>query len=241
VASIGLAISFVGLLATAQTTPRSLFSLVRPDATIIVRKHELGADLVQITMLDEKYPLEALKAQCEEMCSYLGQQPRGLYVFAFNLGSTQAQPTSNMYVRATFAVDGLTEPSTGEFKLGPIVKAMVHNPPGHELGGLMIQFEGMNPGDATIRSLGTDRSPVAVEGRYSGPHVGLEYRVAIRTHNPSEVVIPDKLDQGAAQPTVLEVKSQPPFGALAGVLVASLFIGALVYFFVLRKAPGTRR
>lgn len=234
------ALTQLGTLAKAQPSGRSLFSLVRPDATVVVRKHNLGADLVQITMLDPSYPLEGLRAQCESFAKELGQSPRGLYVFKFDLGSTGETNNTNFYVRATFAVDGLTRPEVGEYKLNPIVRAMAAYPPGHPVNGLMIQFENSSPGPDTVKSFGNDMTPVAVEGRYSGPHVGLEYRVAIRTQDPSKIVIPDRTKPEEIPASTIR-EMEPPYGVLAVVLATSLFVGALVYFFVLHRPPNQVR
>ncbi len=215
-------------LGLTQGTATNLFTSVKPEATIRIRKHSMGADLVEITIGDSQYSPEALREQIRRLGTELHSEPRGLALSQVEF--TKNDP-AGAFLRANFAVDGLTDPAQGIYRIGPLARAMAGGPKGHEIHGLAIIFEGLAPTDTTLVEYGIrDGSPVSVLGRYEPGPIGLEYRVALNTQDPTQIVIPDR--KSAAPPVTPASANSPsstPWLLYAAVAFFALTIGALVY------------
>jgi hypothetical protein len=53
-----------------------LFDTVKPDVNIVIKRHPVGADLVDIKVLDPHYSPELLTKQCELLCAAVNQSPQ---------------------------------------------------------------------------------------------------------------------------------------------------------------------
>ncbi len=57
--------------------PASLFDSQVPQITVSVKKHPMGADLVEVTVTAAGYPPELLRSQIKALGKYLQCEPRG--------------------------------------------------------------------------------------------------------------------------------------------------------------------
>ncbi len=227
-ATLALVTLLFALFARAQNeAPKpSLFDTVRPDLTLLVRKHSMGADLVEVTATSAAYKPDELKAQCTRLGEILGTPPRGLRIYAKEV---QKDDPRMVFVSASFAVDGLVRVSDGKVALEAIAQAFG---PSSAVSGLTLILSDIRPGPATARKFAS--SAWSFEARYSSFPAGLEYRVLLSSDEAKDLVLP-----GSPEPTLQKAASggRSPvdgvaFWSLLALIGAS--IGALVYFFALR-------
>ncbi|MFZ4508694.1 MAG: hypothetical protein ACOYON_13445 [Fimbriimonas sp.] len=224
--------------APSQTQPRhqSLFDTVKPDATIVVRKHPMGPDLVEITILAPAYPPEVLKSQANLIGTALGDAPRGLVVFE----NSMAGPTGSMkFLKATFGVQGLIDRTKDSLGLQAIVRALATAPKEFRLKGLSVIYDGEKPTSTTLARY--SEAGVALEGRIIQQPAAIEYRIRVDELDPAKITIPDHYEPNAV------VKPSEPTGkgfdlTMWGLIVgAAVAAGALVYSLVLRPRPASKR
>lgn len=215
--------------ALAQAEGPSLDSLQerRPAMSILVRKHQMGADMVQVTMLKGDYPSELLRQQILLMPSYGTTPPRGLEIFGGSPGKTLRQ--------AMFAVDGLLMPKTGEINFEAIVKPFLGAPEPFAIDTMIVVVEGMPAvPNSTLVEHATDT--VLLKGVPLGSD-SIEYRISVASQDPAKIKIPTKY-QATTQP------GAPGKGGsgnnrqmiLIGIGVAGVIAaGALVYSLTRRR------
>lgn len=229
-------ILFASLGAVAQEP--LLFLKVRTDVAIIVRKHPLGADMVDITMRDPNYPKELLTSQVEEMCRLLGTPARGLAVTVQSV-APGAQFT---FVKANFATNGIIL-ANGDLHIEPILKAFAGAPAPYTIQGISLAFPGFVPSKKTLQRY-DQPGMMEAEGRYTDQPAalkGLEYRVQLLTQDPSKISFPDEYGQSEAAATVPRASENSSRTWLfAIVIVAAIAVGALVYFAMLRAGARAR-
>lgn len=216
-----------------QVQSPSLFNTVRPQVFVVVRKHPTGSEVVQVTMLDAKYPTDLLKQQAGAIAAQLGQPAQGLVVFRDQLSKDDPSLTA---VRAQFGVKGLSEPATGTYRLEPIARAFAGAGDPNTITGIMVQFESMLPGTNTLRRYENDN--VAVELSPQSGQIGVEYRILLKSQDPAKITIPE----GRPKQEKPIDKSKPKAGIdwvfVVFGLIGALAIGALVYSFLLRARPA---
>ncbi|MFN3963264.1 MAG: hypothetical protein ACK4NQ_09850 [Fimbriimonadaceae bacterium] len=215
--------------ALAQAEGPSLDSLQerRPAMSILVRKHQMGADMVQVTMLKGDYPSELLRQQILLMPTYGTTPPRGLEIFGGSPGKTLRQ--------AMFAVDGLLKPETGEINFEAIVKPFLGSPEPFEIDTMIVVVEGMPAvPNTTLVEHATDT--VLLKGVPLG-NDSMEYRISVASQDPEKVKIPSKY-QPVGKP---EAQAKGSSGhhrqrLLIGIGVAGVIAaGALVYSLTRRR------
>jgi hypothetical protein len=223
-----------------QTAPaQSLFRTTKFEATVVVRKHSTGADLVEVTVLKPHYSHTLLRKQIELLAKEVGSAPRGLQIFDYRIDPADTGPA---LVKASFAVDGLIDREHGVLRLQPIARGFSLAEPPDALDALMVQFEGERPTENTIRACSPPApgcTSVILEGRAADARYGIEYRLKLLSHDPTQISIPDfKQDAPAAKPTPPTARTD---WLLIGLLfVAALAVGALVYSLLSRGRPGAR-
>jgi hypothetical protein len=218
----------------AQQNSQNLFQTVKPEATIRVQKHPTGADMVEITLLDSQYPPDVLRNQIRRLGVDLGSDPRGVTLSR----QTFSRGPGGQFLRADFAVDRLTDPANGIYRLGPLARAMVGAPKGHEIHGLMVIFEQQAPTSSTLQNYGLrPGAPVSVMGGYEPGQIGLEYRIALNTQDPSKIDIPDHAGAETPLPRVLPPQiPSTPWSLYGSAALFALATGALVYSLTLRNS-----
>lgn len=218
--------------AISQTsTPRSLFVTVKPQATVTVQKHELGADIVEVSVLDSRYPPELLRSQMDNLERFIGSKPRGLRVFRQGIGSNSS---NDSLLKASFAVDGVIDKQNGIVRVGPFVKAFAGATEPYAISGLAVIFVGIQPTAKTLNKF--ESASVRVERHPEAGPLGTEYRVQILKQDPEAIDIPDTSDPQAAtksQTKTLVASSDWQIWAL--IVVAGIAAGALVYSLLLRR------
>jgi hypothetical protein len=204
------------------------------DATIVVRKNDLGTDNVTVS-LDEKYPPEVLKQQAEALAKNLGSDLRGYRTEIF-------RPNSNDpggYLRATFAVAGLIDRSKSTLGLQAMAQAFTGAPSPHTLHTLMVQYETEAPSRETLKQWRDPEGSVLVQADAS-PQTGIEYRIKLNTQDASKIRIPEGAAAQAEKTAPTEKKVPPSrsdWWIWPVILLAAASIGALVYSLLLRPRP----
>jgi hypothetical protein len=225
-------------IATAQTSG-NLFVTTRPDVSIVVRKHRTGADVVEVTMPDPKYPRELLRQQVDAIGRYVGSAPTGLQLDVHQIGND----ANLRFARAFFAVNGLIDRASGVLRVEPLAKAFAGAPDPYTIDVLMIRFEGERPTQNTLQGYYPETGELRLQALASSRELGVEYRVQLLTQDPEKIRIPDDRRRPVAPKAVPPAK--PPAGpdwVLIGVLAAAaLAVGALVYSLLLRARPRDSR
>lgn len=232
---LAAAIAGISPRVLAQGEPpsnQSLFVSVRPEATVVVKRHKMGADRVEITLEDPDYPAEELKAVVALIGKELGSEVRGLSVGRYSFSPNNPRLT---FLKALFVVDGITQPN-GEFlRIQPILRAFTG-----KLRALTLQFENIEYHKWTVRTLNTDS--LRAEARvHTVPIPGIEYRVLLLTDDPQKVEFPDRLPERKPD----SIPSEAPKGdrdilGWIALAVAGTAAGALVYLALVRRGrPGT--
>lgn len=211
-------------LGWCQTAPpRTLFETIPADASLVIRRHSSGADLVELTVVKAGYDPQLLKRQINAMAAEVGKEPRGL-----RFEEREVLPGQAPFLKASFAVDGLQDPPTGTIHLTAIARAFAG-----EAKGLTVIFEGLKATPKHLRAYRDEH--VAVEGIRTTDPVALEYRIHLISSDPAKISIPDT----AVVPPPAKPEAAPPARDWTWpvlIAVAALAVGALVYSFLLRSA-----
>jgi hypothetical protein len=239
---VALSLFWVVGLACAQTssapptTNIDLFASARPQATVSVTKHRLGADLVQITVLNPQYSAEVLSKQIDALGKELHSEIRGLALTKddYGLGKPElALP------KASFAVDGLINASTGELRIGPVARALCGAPSPFTIQDFSLIFTSQKPGSNTLQRFRSDA--VDIQSQVLSGGFGLEYRIRLFTQDPHAIDIPEGGPANAPKSAVPSSPvSKPNFLLWTLIAVASIATGALVYSLLLRPRPRAR-
>ncbi|RYG33471.1 hypothetical protein EON81_18065 [bacterium] len=238
--SLGFVVSVGAQAAPVQETPTgakapakvSLFRSVRPEAAIVVTKHPLGADIVDVTIVRADYPLSDLKAACERVGELTGSAVRGLSVTTSNPSSPNAFP------KASFATNGLVVDEDPQIRMAPLLRAFGYAKT--PLKNLAIIYSGYVPNSTTMRRYADEAGTLRLEGQRL-PN-GVEYRTSLAGTLPeSGVVLPGP--KGSAMATTLvATPTKPSDPTLPIVLtVGALALGGLVYSLLLRPRSGAAR
>lgn len=236
-AAVFLLCLFAGTVLGQTPSTGSLFQTTRFQATVVVRKHSTGADLVEVTVLEPAYSRELLRDQITLMGKELNSAPRGLQIYDYRLDPGDA---SSRMVKASFAVDGLIDRKAGVLHIQPIARAFALQSAHDSIDALMIQFEGETPTANTLRACSPPApgcENVVVEGRASDAKFGVEYRVKLLAHDPYKIFTPDTRGQTSAPKAVLPTKKGLDWTFVALIIVSALALGALVYSLLSRGRP----
>ncbi len=215
----------------AQETPPTF----RPDVTIVVREHSMGADMVEVTMSRSDYPQDLLLKQMQDLGARLGSTPRGLTVGVAVID--KANPGLN-FIKAKFAVDGLIDRGAGQLRVRPLLQALAGAPEPFTIGSILLLFDGERPGPRTVKSHRT--AAVEAEGRVTADPPMIEYAIRLKNQNPETIDFPDLAPEPSAVKKPSEKSSGTPVLFWSAVAVAGLAAGALVYLALLRGGAGPK-
>ena len=200
---------------------------IRPQAIIQVSKSKVGADLVLITVLDADYPGKLLQSQAAAMGSDQPDGIRGLQIYQSQLKKDDPQSS---FWKASFAVNGLIDPSQGALRLQPIVRAMAGAPAPHTIHQFFVEFDRTKAEAPTLADFSSPA--VQVKRQVQGPTV--EYAVTLLSQIPSQIQIPDTTAMKFAPVAAPRVSPSGPDWVLwATFLVGAVAAGALVYSLLL--------
>ncbi len=218
----------------SQNLPE-LFTSVKPDALITVEAAPTGAQYVTIEMVAENYPLELLRAQCQNLSQQIGSNIRGLEVAYVGTGvSPNGKPLQ--FARAHFAADNLADSGTGKVRLVPFARALAGNPPPFEVHCIAVSFLGYDAMPATLQA--SESSSAKVEGVANKPLRLLEYRILLKTQDASKIEFPETPTPQTNPPKTPSTR-RVPVGLIAAVSLGAAAAGVLVYF-ALRPRRGER-
>lgn len=216
----------------AQDPPRVNPESVPPQVVIIVRKHALGPDLVDVTVSAKDYPLALLEQQCRAMAAGLGSDARGLSVVRSGFDP------KIKFAKASFATDGIIDRDKGEVKLAKLVRNFLGAPSEWRLSSFLVTLDGEVPVEKqTLKEFSSDA--VVLRANVSHSPRGIEYRILALTQDPEKFDIPVR----HKEPVVKEQKppsdpsSLPSWVPIALVAVAGLAAGLLVYSALSGRSP----
>lgn len=198
---------------------------VAPQIVINVRKHAMGADMVEITAGNSKYPPELLRSQCLRLGEYLNSEPRGLAVY------TSGTDPKFKFLKAGFAVDGILNRETGTIDLNSVAQAFCGVPAPFTTKSLLITLEGEKPVDRqTLRDFSSNS--VQIVAHISEFPAGIEYRILLLTQDSEKLDIPLKFVETPSDKSASTPKSDQLTKWLVPLLIGVAGISgiALVYF-----------
>lgn len=208
----------------------------RPDATVVIREHATGADMVEITMSRADYPTELLREQMEFLGSELNSMPRGLVVQKIGLDSTNKEL---QFVKARFAVDGILDRAGHRLNIQPLLRAFAGSPEPYTVKNMLIIFDGEKPSARTVKRHVSDA--VDAEANFVSAPAEIEYHITLKSQDRSKIIFPDHAPEQKLG-TKPSVKGSSPsilfYGAIG---IAALAVGALVYLTLLRARRPARR
>jgi len=197
----------------------SIFKSVRPEVTIVVRKHNTGADLVEVTVLDPKYLEADLRDKVLTLGKSLNSNPRGVTIFSQDGG------IAGSFLKVKFAVDGLISGGVERFALVEVIKAFAFgNKP---LKQMSVIFDAESPDANTISRFKAPNDDFQLEAIATTSPKGIEYRVIVSTEDPMAIKLPVK----GVKPVELVPVVKSPFDPLtiALIIVGAIAAGLLVY------------
>ena len=205
-----------------------------PQVFIVVKKPEMGSDMVTVTVRDPGYSPSLLQLQATLVGKFAGSEIRGLQVKPMDLGSE----SGDSVLRATFACDGLIDRQNDRLNIDALVKAFLGSST-PMISSFLIHFDGEKVSPNSLQSY-VDEA-VMVEGKILQEPDGIEYRVEVLTQDTRLIAIPGSLSEmpdpvkKPATPSGL-----PPF--VLPILISGIVIaGALVYFALLRPGQKNRK
>ncbi len=213
----------------AQTSPSPAPD--RVQAIVQVKRDNVGADIVKVSMIDPHYPLVKLQQQIDRLGSIVGGGARGLQIIDDPIDPRD--PTSQM-LRATFAVNGLIGPRSEWVKVAPIVKAFAGTSSSPGLNNFQVDFDYQTPTDLDLGDFAS--SELSIRRRTVDRSV--EYQIQVKNRGTHEAEIPD-----LATTITPQQKLEPKRLDLLTLVVAGVAIvaaGSLVYCLFLLKAPRRR-
>ncbi len=221
-----LSLLFLGLLACLGFGQSKFFASVRPDATVVVKTHQMGTNLVEITYQGSSYPEPAIEQMLVRLGAALGNEPR-------NLVTTVEENV----VKATFAVQGLVTESDSRLNLSALAIAMAFGD--HPIKSFSVFFEGITPDKSTPKKWFAPNDAWMMEGVSMASPKGLDYRVKVNTANPNEIYMPDSKSAPivSGKPDSTE---HPNYFILGGIFVGAIAVGLLVYSALLRPRQKGR-
>jgi hypothetical protein len=229
-------ILFLTILATLSVTPLAQASedlsadervqLVQPQVVISIEHVEGTGDVVQLHYRGGLYDEAAIKRAIDALAASTGSQP-GTYQF-------MPGATADEVSKAIFIAKNVVDPSSGDIRLQPVVRAFMAGAQG-SVESFSVRIVGMAPNAySTLASYNS--KTVALRAFYDAATPSIEYRILVLTDDPSKVQIPPRHIPDEMQNQPLEEPRSSPAPLLVGLIVlAGASAGALVYFFLLGK------
>jgi hypothetical protein len=208
----------------------------RPDATVVIREHPTGADMVEVTMAESDYPLELLTEQMNNLGVELNSMPRGLEVARHVLSPDNKEL---QFVKAKFAVDGLIDREGQRLNLQPLLRALAGAPEPHTVNSLLVILDGEKPTSRTVKR--HISKAVEAEATFVPAPAQIEYQIRLKTQDPSQITFPDFAPEQKAGEKTSAQQSGTPVLFYAAIVAAALAVGALVYLALLRSGGAKSR
>lgn len=204
---------------------------MRPGVSIVI-KQDSGSELVNISMLNAKYPPELLQQQINSLGQEVGVAPRGVMIFAQAYGEGQYQ----RIVKAQFAINGLMNRIRGETNLQALARTFAGAPEPYTIHAIQVILDGELPQERTLRTFANEGTVVSGTAN-SNPNT-IEYLIQLKTQDRKRIHIPLSHIKEAQPEPVAKVQAGLPANVLILLIVfASIAAGALVYFLMVGRTP----
>ena len=220
------ALLVLGLLASVCFAQSKFYGSVIPEAIVVVKKHPMGSDLVEITYQGSSYPTTAISAMLGRLGKALGNDPRNLVTTA-----------DDKVVKASFAVVGLITDSNPKVNLAALAVAMAFGE--RPIRSFSVFFDGMSPDQNTPKKWFPENNAWMMEGVSMSSPKGLDYRVKVNTNDPNEIYMPDAKRQ-VADSGKPQTSGRPNIFIIGGIILGAIAVGLLVYSALLRPRSKGR-
>ena len=216
----------LGLFACICFGQSKFYGSVKQEATIIVRRPQIGSDLIDITYQGADYPEVAIEKMLDRLGKALGNQPRDLTV-----------SRDGAVVKASFAADGIVTDGNPRVNLAALAKAMAFGD--RPIRSFSVFFDNMSADVNTPKKWFPENNSWKMEGVTMSAPKGIDYRVQVITNDPNEIYMPNEKDRAASSGK--PVPSERPNGfILGGIVLGAIAIGVLVYSALLRPRSKGR-
>lgn len=217
----------VGLLACLGYGQSAFFNSVKPEATIVVTGHDMGASTVEITFQGTTFPQAAIDDKLLRLSKELGEEPRGV----------QSAVVGGQFVKVTFAVNGIIINKAPRFNLVALARAMAFGE--RPVRSFSVAFVGAAPNKGTPRHWFAPKDAWLMEGVATHNPKQIEYRIKVNTSNPAEITLPES-GEPQVEPEKTPAGGQSKLFILVGIIIGAIAIGLLVYCALLRPRPRAR-
>jgi hypothetical protein len=219
-------------LAQEPAAPKPIFGSIRPEATIVVKKHNMGADLVEVTVLNEKVTEASLTEQINQLGVMLNSAPRGLSVFKTGSG------VGGSFLKAQFGIDGLIVDKLDRYNLIPLIRAFAFG--AVPIKSFSLIYDGERTTQYTIARYKAPSDAFMLEARSSDRPLGIEYRISVKTTDPGLILLPEKGQNGEVK-RVIEPKSGMDPVLIGVIVIRAIAMGLLVYSLASRPRKRASR
>jgi hypothetical protein len=207
----------VGFLPAKAISQSPFFDSVRPEAAVVVRKHSMGADLVDITISAKGDWGTVLRDDILALGMALGSEPRGI----------QISGGESLY-KASFAINGLINDS--EPRLNTKALAFGKMP----IRSFSVFFEGVIPSSSIPARWFAPKDAWMLEGIGLKSPRGIDYRIKVNSNNPDDITLPGSV-QSRNRKESPQVEKKLDFLLIGAILIASVSVGLLVYSALIRS------
>ncbi|HLO98538.1 MAG TPA: hypothetical protein VK171_08080 [Fimbriimonas sp.] len=214
-------------LSSGLMAQSSFFTSVRPQASIVIKKHSTGADMVEVTVLGSDYPVTVLVAKLDSLGKILGAGIRGL----------ETSQVEGAFLKATFATNGLVTPEAPKVNLKAVAQMFAFGD--RPIKEFTVFYDGLKPDPAIPSKWFAPKDVWLFEGQVSAQPRGIEYRVKVNTTNVDEIKMPDEGDRNPKNEQVPE-KKQGNIYVLIGIIAGAVGVGLLVYSALLRPRNSAK-
>lgn len=211
----------IGFLPAKAVSQSPFFDSVRPEAAVVVRKHSMGADLVDITVSAKGDWGTVLRDDILALGMALGSEPRGI----------QISGGESLY-KASFAINGLINDSEPRLNLVPLTKSLAFGK--MPIRSFSVFFEGVIPSSSIPARWFAPKDAWMLEGIGLKSPRGIDYRIKVNTNNPDDITLPGSVQSRNAKETP-QAEKKLDFLLIGAILIASVSVGLLVYSALIRS------
>jgi hypothetical protein len=221
---LAVATAFVG--AADERTLGQRTKTVEPQVVLTIEHVPGTGDLVEMLYSSGTYDEASLNASLSALESSLGSP----------LASVETIPpaTEKEPVKVFFVAQGLIDPSLGDFRLQPLVRALMKDQDGKRVESFSIRIVGQEPSAYTTLASYSSNA-VVLRAFYHAPSKTIEYRILVLASDPDEVSIPPRHVPDTTVRGQEEEGGSRASLILGLILTAGASAGALVYFALLGK------
>ncbi len=222
-----------GLLTLLMMLPALLFAQSTDLLITVTPNFRTGTDRVELAAVKAGYPQDLMQQQANALCRNLGSSARGFIGQNYKIGD-------QTFTKCSFGTDGLVNRTTGQIRLTPLVQAFAGAPSPYTVEQMIIIVQGMQPTGNTLREFGSKAVRVQTNSTPSPPQI--EYRVALLSQDPADLVIPDERTPEQKTPANTSTQRQKglDWTMWVAIFTAALAAAFIVYFLLLRTSTRSR-